>query len=59
MAHRKKKWHEQIFFTQFLFTPGRDHDNFHDDMNMSLIMYDKCLFIAMINISYPMINSLS
>ena len=22
MAHRKEKWHKQIFFTQFLFTPG-------------------------------------
>ena len=38
---------------------GRVHDNVHDDMNMSLIMDDHSLFIAMINISSPMINSLS
>ena len=37
----------------------RVHDNVHDDMNMSLIMHDHSLFIAMINISSPMINSLS
>ena len=38
---------------------SRVHDNVHDDMNMSLIMHDHSLFIAMINISSPMINSLS
>ena len=36
---------------------NRFHDNVHDDMNMSLIMHDHSLFIAMINIPSPMINS--
>ena len=27
----------------------RGHDNFHDDMNMYVIMHDQCLFIAMVN----------
>ena len=28
---------------------NRGHDNVHDDMNMYVILYDQCLFIAMIN----------